>query len=130
MKWYYESCPNDRCRKAVEGSKECQFCSYPIQEPLKRFTLTVELSDSTGSILATAFEEAASIFVRQTPIETLVSMEGMERHILGTKLAYDNYYVKLISKMDSEGRIKHVVVGKPEQWELEEQSRVSLKMIL
>lgn len=80
-------------------------------------------------MFATAFDEAADVFLQHTPIDFLHSMENADRHIFGTKLVFENYYVRLVSKVDNEGRIKHIIAGRPEQWSLEEQSRVNLKMV-
>lgn len=113
MKWFYDSCPNDKCKKAATPFSHCQFCSAETWECVKRFSLTVELSDYTGSIFVTAFNEAASTFVRGADIEELALLSDDERKDFGQKLSYDSYTIKICSKMDSHDKIKHTIISKP-----------------
>jgi hypothetical protein len=56
-KWCYDSCPNEKCKKAVVYPyTACTHCSFKVELPVKRFTLLVQLCDSTGSLTATAFD--------------------------------------------------------------------------
>ena len=79
LKWYYESCPNNRCKKTAQSYTECPYCSFQIQEALKRFTLFVEFSDYSGSIALTAFDEVANFLVKNKCIEELISLSDFER---------------------------------------------------
>ena len=60
-KWYYEACP--KCNKRVDAGKLCQVCEFPCDYPDRKFILPVELIDQSGSLTATAFDEAALCFV-------------------------------------------------------------------
>lgn len=62
-KWYYEACPNPKCRKAAEKYSKCPHCEEPIENTKLTFVLGVEISDFYGSIWITAHDELAkSIF--------------------------------------------------------------------
>jgi hypothetical protein len=83
MKWFYDSCPNDKCKKAALPFTHCGYCSAETWECVKRFSLTVELSDYTGSIYVTSFNEAASVFVKGMDIDSLALLSDEERKSTG-----------------------------------------------
>lgn len=56
-------------------------------------------------------------------------MTEHEKHIFSTRLAYDNYIVKLISKIDNSGRFKHTISQKPEEVDAAKRSQMNLKTI-
>lgn len=85
-KWYYDSCP--KCRKTATEYNICVNCSFPVQQCKKRFLLSVELSDYTGSIYVTAFEDTASIFLNSITIEELLDMDEMQRKAFGDKFTF------------------------------------------
>lgn len=128
-KWYYESCPNIRCKKAVIAYSDCPYCSYHVEQSTKRFTLTVQLHDFTGSIYVTAFEQAASVFLKNLQIEYLAGLSEGERKAVGDKMSFENYRMKVSSRMDGTGRIRHNIVGLPESVDVKEECVAELQLI-
>ena len=128
-KWFYESCPSENCRKAVEAKKICPKCFHYVEKSIKRFTLSVELSDPTGSLFATAFDESADILLRHKPIEEILDLTDEARHILNTKLVYENYVIKIISRKDSDGKVQHTIQGRPELIQKEQHIQMNFKRI-
>ena len=56
-------------------------------------------------------------------------MSEHEKHIFSTRLAYDNYIVRLTSKVDSNGRFKHTISQKPEEIDAAKRSQMNLRTI-
>ena len=56
-------------------------------------------------------------------------MSEHEKHIFSTRLAFDNYIVRLTSKVDSNGRFKHTISQKPEEIDAAKRSQMNLKTI-
>mmetsp|Transcript_8710 Transcript_8710/g.32158 ORF Transcript_8710/g.32158 Transcript_8710/m.32158 type:complete len:598 (-) Transcript_8710:86-1879(-) len=58
---WYDSCPGEGCRKKVtlgeDGMYHCQTCQGTFDHSEKRYVISVKLSDYSGHIWATAFEE-------------------------------------------------------------------------
>lgn len=76
-----------------------------------------------------AFNEAADVFVKGKGIDEIEMLSEAQRHTLGIQLTYENYQVKLISRLDKEGRIKHSIIGKPEAIDSKESSLLNLSQI-
>jgi hypothetical protein len=56
-KWHYEGCPH--CKKAAESLNNCNFCNKYVEQTKYHFIMGVEVSDSTGSLWTTAYDELA-----------------------------------------------------------------------
>lgn len=56
-KWNYEACNNPKCKRQAESDQRCIHCGHNNATVQRRFILPIELSDCTGSIWATAFDE-------------------------------------------------------------------------
>ena len=66
-KWLYGACNNPRCKKAAEQFSRCQHCGSYNEQLGKKYMVPVELSDYTGSIWTTAFDDFANdIFHRNS----------------------------------------------------------------
>lgn len=55
-KWYYEGCPS--CNKAAEKGTSCH-CGKYVEQIVPHFIMPVELSDHTGSLYTSAYDEQA-----------------------------------------------------------------------
>ena len=56
-------------------------------------------------------------------------MDSVQRAVLGTKIVYDNYVMKLMSNLDNTGRISHSISGKPRELSIQEHSKMNLRTI-
>jgi replication factor A1 len=56
-KWFYDACNNPKCKKAAESGTKCINCGHFNELVQRRFIIPIELSDCTGSIWTTAFDE-------------------------------------------------------------------------
>lgn len=107
-KWYYESCPN--CRKSAERNSRCGHCGREVTETIPRYKLTVEMSDSTGSIWATGFEEfGVKLFEDTEGMQYLQGLDDSSRQKIFKKNLYKEYSVKLTTKMDDFSNLKHTI---------------------
>jgi len=52
-KWFYEACP--KCKKGTKSDSKCLNCRFYVTDTAKRYILSIELTDMTGSITVTAF---------------------------------------------------------------------------
>lgn len=75
QKWFYEACP--KCSKACNSNTKCANCSFDVGETVKRFMLTIELADSTGSLAVTAFGDSAPSFLKGCTISDLLKYDPM-----------------------------------------------------
>lgn len=56
-KWYYDACGNMKCKKSAESFSNCVHCGHYNDKIAHRFILPIEISDYTGSVYVSAFEE-------------------------------------------------------------------------
>ena len=59
-KWFYEACTNPKCKKSSEAFTKCIYCGHYNDQLTKKFILSIEISDFTGSLWTTAFDEFAN----------------------------------------------------------------------
>ena len=70
-KWAYGACNNPRCKKAAESFNKCQHCGSYNELINRKYMLPVELSDHTGSIWTTAFDDFANMIFQGTTLDQL-----------------------------------------------------------
>jgi hypothetical protein len=70
-KWYYDSCPNLKCKKSADSYTFCLYCNTEIKEVQSRFILPIELSDYCGSVWTTAFDEFGQQIFKDRTISDL-----------------------------------------------------------
>lgn len=131
-KWFYDACPNPRCKKACgnNNSNRCQHCLFDFLDCSKRFMLEVRLADLTGSLQVTAFDESAEVLLKGTQMEQLFLMSNKELCVYSESLfCYEQYRVQVVSKADPMGRIKHTIRGKPVRLNASEAVSHNLAMI-
>lgn len=49
-KWFYEACPDPKCKKSAEVGSTCGKCGVTVDYTTPHFIMGVELSDAFGSI--------------------------------------------------------------------------------
>lgn len=77
-KWSYEACNNLKCKKTTESHSKCLNCGHYNDATNRRFILPIEISDFTGSLWTTAFDELAQEIFKGIPIETLSKLSENE----------------------------------------------------
>ena len=58
-KWYYEACSSKNCKKSTTSLERCPHCGFYNDRTIKKLILPIEISDITGSLWTTAFDEFA-----------------------------------------------------------------------
>jgi hypothetical protein len=58
-KWFYEACPDPKCKKSAEIGSTCGKCGVTVDYTTPHFIMGVELSDAFGSIEVTAYDDFA-----------------------------------------------------------------------
>lgn len=107
-KWSYEACP--KCKKAAEKYNKCANCDFAVEETDLKFVLGVEISDFSGSMWVTAYDEfAKKIFydLGKNAATKLHEYNKQQLSEVSEKYAFQFYRIKINTKKDSEGRIKH-----------------------
>jgi hypothetical protein len=114
-RWCYLGCPNALCRKAASPCISCPSCGTFTGDCQLRYSLDVELADFTGSLSLTAFEEVAATFMNHISIDHLAALSEVDRKAEANRYCFLNYQVRVTTKKDKEGRIRHSVLGLPER---------------
>lgn len=108
-KWCYDACP--KCKKMADKYSKCANCDTIIEDTNLNFVLGTELSDFTGSLWVTAYDELShKIFydLGKNAARTLQALEKDQLMEISEKYLYQPLKVKLITKKDHEGRVRHV----------------------
>ena len=112
-KWFYSSCSNPRCKKNSEAQSTCRHCGVFNTEVALRYILPVEMSDFTGSLWTTAFDDFANDLFRGYSLHQLSRCsEGDLKHF-AEKYFYRQFKVRLATKKEQDGVIRHMPMGKP-----------------
>jgi replication factor A1 len=77
-KWFYEACNNPKCKKSAEAGTNCLNCNHYNDSTNRRFILPIEISDFTGSLWVTAFDELAQDIFKGIPIDQLSKLSESE----------------------------------------------------
>ena len=126
-KWFYLAC--GKCKKAVGEGEHCSNCECPTSQAVKRYILQVELADSSGSLWATSFEEAALCFLGDTPVEELSCLGHEELEAVGNSSRYEQDYLLTVSSRRHQLSVKHSVMGRPHRIDEAQQAKHNLKRI-
>jgi replication factor A1 len=111
-KWHYEACNNPKCKKGTEPFTVCVSCGTQNGQTNRKFILPIEISDITGSLWTTAFDEFAQEIFKDLPMEALSRMGEPELKEEAEKRLYQQFKVRLSTRKDQEGNVKHAIVGK------------------
>lgn len=105
-KWYYEGCPG--CNKAAEKGTSCH-CGKYVQQTIPHFIIPVELSDYTGSLYSSAYDEQAKkiFWEEEGVIHKLMKFDEKQLKDVVEDYYYQEFKVRIYTKKDQEGRIKH-----------------------
>lgn len=120
-RWYYSACNNPKCKKSTEPHARCAHCGSTNAELTKKFNLQVEVSDFTGSLWICAFDELVGELFKGWRAEEMSGMSDQQRKEEADKRIFQRQYlVKIVSRKDGEGYVRHMVVGKPAVMEIDE----------
>lgn len=111
-KWFYDACNNPKCKKAAESGQKCLNCGHFNEIVQRRFIIPIELSDCTGSIWTTAFDELSHEIFRGTNIQELSRMEESRLKEEAECRLYQQFRLRVSSRKEVEGNVKHSIVGK------------------
>ncbi len=127
-KWYYDSCP--KCKKGGASSNStCLNCDAFIEEAIPRFILPIEIADYTGSIWTTAFDEFASTILQGKDINALKNYDEVKLREEGEKRIFQEFRFRIATKREQKG-IKHTIVGKPYEINVEKTTLENLERIM
>ena len=59
-KWFYGACNNPKCKKQADHHSKCINCGTYNEEILQKYILPIEITDFTGSLWTTAFDDFAN----------------------------------------------------------------------
>ncbi|GKD31026.1 ATP-dependent DNA helicase PIF7-like protein [Tanacetum coccineum] len=65
--WNYPSCGGSKCKKGIERKAEsfwCDSCNKPVEYPVLRFRLELDISDQTASTVVVMFDDIATELVK------------------------------------------------------------------
>lgn len=121
-KWFYDACNNPKCKKTAESGQKCMSCGHYNEVVQRRFIIPIELSDSTGSIWTTAFDEFSQEIFRGTNIQELSRLEESKLKEEAECRLYQQFRLRISSKKEPEGNVKHSIVGKVAEVSIERAS--------
>ena len=75
--------------------------------------LPVELTDYTGSLWLTAFDDFGNEIMKGFRLDELEKMPDTKLKEVAEKQFYQQFRVKVLTKKEGEGNIKHTICGKP-----------------
>lgn len=75
--------------------------------------MPVELTDFTGSLWTTAFDDFAHEILKGYVLEEIEKLSESGLKTIAEKHLYMQFRIKISSKKDGEGAVRHAVVGKP-----------------
>lgn len=109
-KWYYNSCPNQKCKRGADNDSTCFNCKIKIEKTVPRFKVQLELSDSFGSLWVTAFEEFGQLVFGKTSIEEMIDMEtqGVDLKDWAERFKFQEYSLKIATKLDTRNGTSYV----------------------
>jgi hypothetical protein len=81
----------------------------------------VEVSDFTGSLWICAFDELVSELFRGWRAEEMSALTDQQRKEEADRRIFrQQYSLRIVSRKDTEGYVRHVVVGRPAVMEIDE----------
>lgn len=117
-RWCYGACNNPRCKRATDSFNKCIHCGSYNEQVVKKYSIPIELTDFTGSLWTTAFDDFATDIFKAYKLSDIEKMNEVRLKELAEKHLYLNYKVRIATKKESEGVFRHAVVGKPSEIEV------------
>ena len=77
-KWHYGACNNPKCKKSADSHSRCIYCGSYNQAISQKFILPVEISDWTGSLWVTAFDDFAGELFRGWTLDELILLDEFQ----------------------------------------------------
>ena len=111
-KWYYEACNNRSCKKSTEAFSKCMNCGHYNDNTIKKIIMPIEISDITGSLWTTAFDEFAQEIFKGIAIETLFELDEAALKEEAERRMYQQFRLRLSTKKEYEGNVKHSIQGR------------------
>ncbi|GKC91734.1 RNA-directed DNA polymerase, eukaryota, partial [Tanacetum coccineum] len=84
--WNYQSCGGPKCKKGIERKAEslwCDSCNKPVEYPVLRFRLELNISDQTTSTVVVMFDDIETELVKCSA-DSIVQPE--DENVIGTTL--------------------------------------------
>jgi len=102
---FYAACP--KCNRKIAddgGIVKCDNCIQNFAQPLYRYTLSIKLSDHTGSLWVSAFDQVATVIVGQDA-KSIKDLKLQQDESKITEIFRDAHHrefnFKLLAKQDS-----------------------------
>ncbi|GJU96959.1 nucleic acid-binding, OB-fold protein [Tanacetum coccineum] len=84
--WNYPSCRGEKCKKSMITRKEghfwCNSCNNPMEYPVLRHMLELEVSDDIAEAVVMTFDETASTLVKLLEIRKVSITSNIDSHSL------------------------------------------------
>ncbi|GKF04173.1 nucleic acid-binding, OB-fold protein, partial [Tanacetum coccineum] len=78
--WNYPSCGGSKCKKGIDrkaGSFWCDSCNKPVEYPVLRFRLELDIFDQTASTVVVMFDDIATKLVKCSTDSILQTKDEM-----------------------------------------------------
>ncbi|GKB18162.1 replication protein A 70 kDa DNA-binding subunit C-like protein [Tanacetum coccineum] len=120
--WKYPSCGGDKCKKGITRKDEkfcCDSCNKPVEYPVLRFRLELEVSNEIAEVVVVMFDETATNLVKCSTNSILEAEDESTEENLDLPRAISNVIgTTLILELKSHAYYEHETFESFTYWKI------------